>query len=636
MKMYSTHLKLILAASLMLQMGCNGNDRRNGQLYNQYGYGAYGSPQGGFQQPGNAFRQQNPLFNTVASNLANNGNMTSVIDQDGDGVTNSLDGCPNTPRGATVDARGCSPSASSKDDKTTKTSSKPSTSGTKTEPAEVSWDEVDDWQKFCANFEVSTETEGSDNDLDGISNACEDFLSNKEAIKNKLIAKIDDSLANTKDAEEIKKLTKAKSEAGVEADKYYMPGLHKDIFNGALVSTKFFQKEYDPTISIGFLSKKTDCQKAGYTWDQTLCLIDKSTKAKGATGGDDEKAKWKAYAASGGLSDAADSKLDRAIIQKFGARQKIWGEDMSGMRDMFSIEQQEFAKNDPNYKSFFLADQDFHKALDIAGLGSLNKDKFSFVKGGNQNIPFARNASGISVADLSGINMSTDSLKKDQGFLYAAETNLVLPPTGIELQIGQITNDDHVKVGKPAGIFMAIAGVETKILTTDMIAVRSVKSNRLENAPGCSSVHAALIYVADETSVKSMSDQAILSESIFYRVKNTDDWKPLPQQMMSIKARGGSDCKVLDKSYLFPEAKSILQQVVSKDGKIVNKVANPDPVIALSDEANDLIANDPTNVTKKQALLSRATEMKNSNVVNGKDLTDAQCSILESTINKLQ
>lgn len=550
MKMYSTQLKLLLAASLMIQMGCNGNDRRNGQLYNQYGYGAYGAPQGGFQQPGNAFRQQSPMLGTLASNLANNGNVTSIIDADGDGVTNSLDRCPNTPRGATVDASGCSSGAasdgkSSKDGVTKKDEGNQGNEETFT----VDIPREPKWKKDCKDALPGEELSrrDADTDGDGIYDKCEIALKTQES---------------------------------------YI-GLDEKVFNGAIIAAKRFYSEGD-----GLLNNK----KADSSLSSILLTSD-------------ENKVWKKSKALGGLSDGAASKFDRQVTKKFLAL-TYNSNDVAALSKLMQITQPDSqgaptgtsavvsgqqgqnqsviineaagdkaasdASKQAKFKAFFDIQNDnlirvrgqkipdlFQALQDKLQYGLIRNDYFEM-------IPFKISEVNGSVAYLSGINSSTTPLMQGDQFVYVAETNLVIPEElngGIDLRVGYLTSDKtKARAGSKAGMFFVIHDNNTDILTTDLIT-SNLSGGLLEKTRGtiaapsnCITTHLVIAYLAESNKVSEGIKKAMFSENVFYR-DSVDGWKPIPQEWMRIQPMDISadqKCSMTSDQVVFQDAASYL------------------------------------------------------------------------------
>lgn len=202
MKAQTQYLKLILAASLVVQFGCSGPNRSNGQ---QQLYSLAGTTAQDQSIAGNAFRTGST---TPYATNNNNGWMQQAAatvfgspDTDKDGVADTLDKCANTLAGTRVGSDGCELATGSGADK-----------GAGSEPANEAppatfnvSEETTDWATECPDQNKGIDTDadgiGEDTDGDGIKDTCEIALK----------------------------------------DKYI--GLDKDVFNGALVSGVKFQKK---------------------------------------------------------------------------------------------------------------------------------------------------------------------------------------------------------------------------------------------------------------------------------------------------------------------------------------------------------------------------------------------------------
>lgn len=491
MKVNANKIHVILGLAILTQVGCNANQQQRGQYLNPNIAGMQAQD---LTTTGDAFRRsEQPGWGNAANGLANllGGNPGGGF---GPNPGAGQQGTGNGGGTGTVDPKG---------DGTQGTG----TGGKKESPSFIV--SIDEEQKWLENARaVGCDTEGTDKDRDGIPDECEEKLSTA----------VDELIR--------------------------MPGLDKDIFNGAIVSAKRYVKE-----PAGLLGNK----KAGSS--ETSILL---TKEEDKIYRDSPLAKH---------GSGVNGKLDRQVAKKFVALSRKNNSDLKGFKALFEIEQAAAKKKyGADFKPELPIIDDYRASVRGKNIGFTGiNDKFGLVRADlREMIPFKLDADGSFVSSLSGIASNTDTMQENEEFIYIAEFHYVVPAGGLDLRVGHLTSDKTKAIaGAKSGMFYVTMGNHALVAASDLISNvnddgkdLSKTKDSISSPPNCRTVHLMIAYFADSKELSDAEAKAIFAENVFYHDKAESSWKPLQQESMRLQAmdRTSTDkCDVQPDSILFKE-----------------------------------------------------------------------------------
>ncbi|MEZ4845437.1 MAG: hypothetical protein R2877_00220 [Bdellovibrionota bacterium] len=251
---------------------------------------------------------------------------------------------------------------------------------------------------------------------------------------------------------------------------------------------------------------------------------------------------------------------------------------MKGLQSLFAITQPGTgsagkAGGDAFQANFAIIDQnqaaDRGRDIGFSGVDA----KYGLVRADNmETIPFSLSEDGSSVSDLSGVASTVNSLRQDEEFIYIAETHIVIPTGGLELRVGNLMSDrKKALAGSKAGMFFVMAGNNSVVVTSDLISNDNAAGEDLKKSRGtisvpnrCKTAHVVIAFFADSQKTADMMDRnAIFAENVFYKDKDAEEWKLIPQEWMRLKSMDRSanqKCETKSEDILFKDLSSQLSQ----------------------------------------------------------------------------
>ncbi len=536
MKVQGVKIKLILTAAMMLQMGCTQRDpisnaNRNG-LANTAGTvqqsqgpagNLFGRDQQG-QQPQGSWGSMIGGANDALARARQTGALpgggadTGIFDRtDGTQGGGGAGGGGHADQGGAGDQGGDEQNAVNFET--------------------VNMTSAQKWESDCKSLGISMQinkNSNPDTDGDGIADACEEALSNP-------------SLENS------------------DNDHMYRPGLKKDVYNGALMSTRLYTK--------------TEKCKDGEGSDETLCLSSEEEvnwkKSKGDLGNVGE-----------GTKDGSGkgNKLDKRWARKFQANAySADGGDFLSFRKLFNVTQNRDDTDKTQAADMHILIADIFRLFNRGILDFGTKQApviitgedvkyYGLVRGGlTEAFPHRLNTDFRQThSDFTGASKSTSSLRNEDELLYVVEYNYVFPAgkDTVELQAGYLFSkgENRMMAGSKAGMFAVMSGTETPIVSSELLATKdgkfksALRGELKKINSNCLTTHVTVAYYADAKDVKTIG--ATFTDAIFYRIPGETEWKPIPQDMMSLKPLGDATCSLEDNEVFFEKASKVLKEAV--------------------------------------------------------------------------
>jgi hypothetical protein len=236
-------------------------------------------------------------------------------------------------------------------------------------------------------------------------------------------------------------------------------------------------------------------------------------------------------------SMGADFKFDRKVIKYYMEKvveAKKAGKtvaDLRALKELFNVGKiaKTFAHPDPSMFAKDIAKYaDFPENIALAnGIGATAA-------------PFGLEAGAANLANLTGIESTSLNLTTNYGFMYVAETHVVLPSKSVNIQVAQLVNQDNAISGSKAGMFFVLGDGNTEILQSDMFedkqdgtAMNDFKGV-LKTKGTCQTTHLTIVFFADK---KLEYNKNLFAENVVY--KDGDGvWRTFSQDMLRLKPVG--------------------------------------------------------------------------------------------------
>jgi hypothetical protein len=530
MKVQGVKIKLILTAALMLQMGCTKRDpisnaNRNGLAGTagtvQQSQGPAGNLFGRDQQGGG---QPNGSWGSMiggANDALARARQTGALP--GGGVTGTDTGViQDHTGGGAVDGK-----AADGTDVTTETT---------VNYEIVNMAAAEKFKLDCKSLGIVPQIDANNPDTDGdrISDACENALSNP-------------------------------SLQGGDNQHMFRPGLKFDVYNGAIMSSRLY-------------TKNEDC-KDGEGDETTLCLSSK------------EEEYWKesknkvGNVGEGVEGDSRKGKrLDKRWAKKFQANAFSGeGGDFLSFRTLFKVTQGRDESDKDQAQAMQLKINDVFRlhARNPVDFGTKKDPKvitgedikyYSLVRGGLEEAFPHKLETDFRQAhsDFTSASKNTTSIRNNDEAMVVYEFNVVFPAgvDTLKLMAGYLFSkgENKIMAGSKAGMFALMSGSETPIVSSDLLSTKNGKfkpalTGELTRKGSCLTTHVTMAYYADSKDVETIG--ATFTDAVFYKLPGETEWKPISQDMMTLKPLGDETCSLEDDEVFFEKAADVLKKAVN-------------------------------------------------------------------------